>query len=250
MKARGDSRPSAHHEERPMRKHAAVLCVVAALALAPSAFAQRTTGTLMGTVADESGAVLPGVSVALKGEAVVGTQTAVSGPQGVYRFAALPPGTYEVTFTLAGFSTLRRSGAARAGGGHGGGERLLEGEPDRRGSHRQRRIDGGGHHHQPDQHQLRQGLGAQRPHPALHLLRPHQRRPRREPGPDRRLALDLPRQLLHRQLVPARRHRLHGARSPARPGPGPTRTRSRRSKCSRWAPPPSTATSRARSSTS
>ena len=64
----------------------------------------------MGTVTDESGAVLPGVTVALKGEAVVGTQTAVSGPQGVYRFPALPPGTYDLTFTLAGFGTLRRQG--------------------------------------------------------------------------------------------------------------------------------------------
>jgi len=96
-----------------MCKDAAWLAVVAlavGLGVAPQAFAQRTTGTLVGTVTDESGAVLPGVTVALKGEAVVGTQTDVSGPQGVYRFAALPPGTYEVTFTLAGFSTLRRSG--------------------------------------------------------------------------------------------------------------------------------------------
>ena len=39
-----------------MRKHAAWLCAVAALVLVPSAFAQRTTGTLVGTVTDDSGA--------------------------------------------------------------------------------------------------------------------------------------------------------------------------------------------------
>ena len=61
-----------------------------------TAFAQRTTGTLVGTVTDETGAVLPGVTVALKGEAIVGTQTAVTNEQGFYRFAALPPGTYDV----------------------------------------------------------------------------------------------------------------------------------------------------------
>ena len=108
MKGRADFRPSTH-KEKPMR-NSACLFVVAALAVAPSAFAQRTTGTLAGTVTDESGAVLPGVTVSLKGEMVVGTQTTQSGPQGLYRFGALPAGTYDVSFSLTGFSTLHRSG--------------------------------------------------------------------------------------------------------------------------------------------
>jgi len=93
-----------------MRKNAAwSFGLLAALAFAPPALAQRTTGTLIGTVTDESGAVLPGVTVALKGVAIVGTQTVETNQQGVYRFAALPPGTYDVSFTRSGFSTLNRS---------------------------------------------------------------------------------------------------------------------------------------------
>ena len=77
-------------------------------AVAP-AFAQRTTGTLVGNVTDESGAALPGVTVTLKGETVVGAQTAVTNEQGFYRFAALPTGNYDVAFALGGFATLNRN---------------------------------------------------------------------------------------------------------------------------------------------
>ncbi len=83
-------------------------CVLAALAAPDVALAQRTTGSIMGTVTDESGAVLPGVTVTVKGEAIVGTQTAQTSAQGLYRFAALPPGSYALSFALAGFSTANR----------------------------------------------------------------------------------------------------------------------------------------------
>ena len=73
-------------------------------------YAQRTTGTVVGTVKDDTGAILPGVTVNLTGEKVVGTQTATTNDQGFYRFAALPPGTYDLAFTLSGFGTLRRPG--------------------------------------------------------------------------------------------------------------------------------------------
>ena len=45
----------------------AFLCLVAVIAAGGTAFAQRTTGTLVGTVTDESGAVLPGVTVVAAG---------------------------------------------------------------------------------------------------------------------------------------------------------------------------------------
>jgi hypothetical protein len=77
-------------------------------AVAP-AFAQRTTGTLVGNVTDESGAALPGVTISLKGETIVGVQTAVTNEQGFYRFVALPTGTYDVSFALGGFATLNRN---------------------------------------------------------------------------------------------------------------------------------------------
>ncbi|MET0556043.1 MAG: TonB-dependent receptor [Vicinamibacteria bacterium] len=93
-----------------MRLRIAVVPLVMFLlgAVAP-AFAQRTTGTLVGNVTDESGAALPGVTVSLKGESVVGVQTAVTNEQGFYRFPALPTGNYDVSFALGGFATLNRN---------------------------------------------------------------------------------------------------------------------------------------------
>jgi outer membrane receptor protein involved in Fe transport len=84
--------------------------VALAVGLASPAHAQRTTGTLVGTVKDDTGGILPGVTVSLSGEKIVGTQTSVTNEQGFYRFAALPPGTYEVDFSLSGFAKLRRQG--------------------------------------------------------------------------------------------------------------------------------------------
>ncbi len=86
----------------------ALFCLVTLLTGAGSALAQRTTGDIIGVIRDDSGAVLPGVSVTIKGEKIVG-QATTSGAQGLYRVAGLPPGTYELVFTLAGFGTQRRS---------------------------------------------------------------------------------------------------------------------------------------------
>jgi hypothetical protein len=83
---------------------------LAVLALATSVFAQRTTGGLTGTVKDGTGAVLPGVTVALTGEYVMGTQTSITNENGVYRFLNLAPGTYDLAFTLAGFAPFNRNG--------------------------------------------------------------------------------------------------------------------------------------------
>lgn len=84
-----------------------VLLVLTLLAAAP-ARAQRTTGTILGTVTDASGAVLPGVAVQLTGAPIVGAQTTVSNERGLYRFPALPPGLYDLEFTMQGFTKLHR----------------------------------------------------------------------------------------------------------------------------------------------
>jgi len=86
----------------------AASAVLTLLGAAGPGFAQRTTGMVVGTVTDNSGGVLPGVTVTLKGEGVVGTQTDTSNEKGFYRFALLPPGTYTVTFSLTGFATVKR----------------------------------------------------------------------------------------------------------------------------------------------
>ena len=84
------------------------LCLGLLVAVTAPAWAQRTTGEIIGKVTDESGAVLPGVTVTLRGPGVAGAPTAVTSETGVYRFPVLPPGTYDVLYELSGFATLKR----------------------------------------------------------------------------------------------------------------------------------------------
>ncbi len=81
-----------------------------ALAVAMPAAAQRTTGEIIGKIVDESGSVLPGVTVTLRGAGVAGAPSVVTSETGTYRFPVLPPGTYDLEYTLAGFTTLKREG--------------------------------------------------------------------------------------------------------------------------------------------
>ena len=67
-----------------------------------------STATIQGRVADTSGAVLPGVTVTAESPSMLGLQTTVSSENGNYRFPAVPPGTYVLTFELPGFNTVRR----------------------------------------------------------------------------------------------------------------------------------------------
>jgi len=93
-----------------MRRCLVVLVGGVLLLLPIHARAQRITGQLVGTVTDDSGAVLPGVTVSLQGPQIVGVQTTTSNEKGFYRFIALPPGSYELSFALSGFSTLNLEG--------------------------------------------------------------------------------------------------------------------------------------------
>jgi hypothetical protein len=92
----------------------AVLPALALVAFAASAYAQgggaSSTGTIQGRVTDAQGAVLPGVTVMATSPSALGAQTAVTSETGNYRFPAIPPGEYELTFELAGFNSLKRSG--------------------------------------------------------------------------------------------------------------------------------------------
>src|SRR5438093_4856559 len=89
-----------------MRRACAVLLL--GLGLATPVAAQRTTGEIIGKIVDESGSVLPGVTVTLRGAGVAGAPTVVTSETGTYRFPVLPPGTYDLEYTLAGFTTLKR----------------------------------------------------------------------------------------------------------------------------------------------
>jgi hypothetical protein len=90
-------------------------CSVAALCLiVPSlGFAQVA---LTGIVRDPSGAVLPGVTVEATSPTLIEkARVTVTDASGVYRIVDLRPGTYTVTFTLSGFTTVRREGIVLEG---------------------------------------------------------------------------------------------------------------------------------------
>src|SRR5437879_13279407 len=74
-------------------------------------FAGQQDAGIVGSVRDESGAVLPGVTVTVTGPALqVPSVVAVSDQRGEYRLTPLPIGTYTVEYTLPGFQTVRREG--------------------------------------------------------------------------------------------------------------------------------------------
>jgi hypothetical protein len=78
--------------------------------MAPMAFAQATSGSLVGQVTDSSGGALPGVTVELSGTAMQGTRTTVTDGQGNYRFQNVPPGeNYKLTATLSGFAPTSKT---------------------------------------------------------------------------------------------------------------------------------------------
>ena len=81
------------------------------LLLALPAVAQEQTGSIQGAVKDSSGAVLPGVTVEARSPSAVGVSTAVTDANGIYRFPALPPGTYEVSANLQSFVPAKVSDA-------------------------------------------------------------------------------------------------------------------------------------------
>ena len=91
-------------------RYALVLVVVGLVSLAGSpATGQGTAASIIGRVADTSGAVLPGVTVTATSPALQVPQvTTVTNERGEYRLAPLPIGLYEVAFELTSFETARR----------------------------------------------------------------------------------------------------------------------------------------------
>ncbi len=73
-----------------------------AATLAPA----QTSGTITGTVTDASHAVMPGVRVVARGKTAVDARETTSNSTGQYSFPFLPPGEYELEFSLQGFTTV------------------------------------------------------------------------------------------------------------------------------------------------
>ena len=92
---------------------AASLAFVGLLVVPSLVFAQAS---ITGVVKDASGAVLPGVTVeAANPELIEKVRTTTTDGDGQYRILDLRAGTYSVTFSLAGFSTVKREGIQLSG---------------------------------------------------------------------------------------------------------------------------------------
>ena len=88
------------------RASIAVLLLALAVGVATSAMAQTTTGVISGIITDAQGGVLPGVTVTARITDTGLLRTDVTQGDGRFRFAALPPGPYEIKAELSGFGPV------------------------------------------------------------------------------------------------------------------------------------------------
>jgi hypothetical protein len=97
--------------ERTMRTLTCAILVIIGFLAVPAASSAQALGTIAGVVKDASGAVLPGATVEAASPALIEkVRTVVTDGSGQYQIVSLPPGVYAVTFTLGGFSTVKREG--------------------------------------------------------------------------------------------------------------------------------------------
>src|SRR3954471_23982174 len=108
-----------------MQRVVKVVAALAGLVLLPSVvFAQAT---IAGVVRDASAAVLPGVTVEASSPVLIEkVRTVVTDGTGQYRITDVPPGTYVVTFSLTGFTSVKREGLPVSG------SRVIAGDVDLR----------------------------------------------------------------------------------------------------------------------
>lgn len=83
---------------------------LATLLFATTAYAQSTTGTILGTVTDASGGVLPGATVTITNTGTGLTRIIPTSSDGAFLAPALPSGTYQVDVTLEGFKSFSQDG--------------------------------------------------------------------------------------------------------------------------------------------
>ena len=99
-----------HSRERWLKAAAVGFAVLTYLSLGAPASAQQASG-IAGTVRDTSGLAMPGVTVEAASPALIEkVRTVTTDGEGRYTIVDLRPGTYTVTFTLTGFSTIKRDG--------------------------------------------------------------------------------------------------------------------------------------------
>src|SRR4030095_6999737 len=96
-----------------MRTFERSMFALAALVMLPGLAAAQ--GSIAGVVRDSSGAVLPGVTTEATSPVMIAARSAVTDGSGQYKILDLRPGVYTVTFTLTGFSTVKREGIELVG---------------------------------------------------------------------------------------------------------------------------------------
>src|SRR5688500_3043919 len=102
-----------YHEEDNVTKNLCWVCtsVLMVLIAAPFPTLAQTGSGLAGTVRDTSGAVLPGVTVEANSPALIEkVRVVVTDSEGRFSITELNPGRYTVTFSLPGFTTVKREG--------------------------------------------------------------------------------------------------------------------------------------------
>ena len=85
------------------------LILLLSVGLIAASFAQVITGSIRGTITDDEGNPLPGISVTVSSPAMMGDKTFITSATGSFRFLALPVGHYTLKAELAGFKTITRS---------------------------------------------------------------------------------------------------------------------------------------------
>jgi carboxypeptidase family protein len=87
-----------------------LLLAVSALVIAPRTHAQTVTGTIVGTVLDTQGAVIPNATISARNRDTGLERTATSDASGEFTVTSVPAGPYDVTATAPGFQQAVRSG--------------------------------------------------------------------------------------------------------------------------------------------
>ena len=84
------------------------LCILLAALIAPTAWPQASTGTVSGTVRDQTGAVIPGAAVTLTHTGTNGVSRTTANPTGFYMFPGVIPGRYLIVVEVSGMQKLLR----------------------------------------------------------------------------------------------------------------------------------------------
>lgn len=92
-----------------MRTTSRVTRLALLLSLLSATLLAQTTGSIVGTVSDDTGAPLPGATVEARGAALQGTKVVVTATDGSYRLSLLPPGSYTVSASLAQFGRAEQT---------------------------------------------------------------------------------------------------------------------------------------------